>query len=78
MSEEPEPFIGGLFNDNGTRINPDLVVKPSLCVSCKKDGLPGEEEMLCLLNRAACKSMMIFSAAPTKEKDEPAVAKANR
>jgi hypothetical protein len=31
------------------------VVKPSLCVSCKKDGLPGEEEMLCLLNRAACK-----------------------
>jgi hypothetical protein len=38
------------FYDDGTEVNPDLVPKPSLCISCKKDGLPGEE-ILCDLNR---------------------------
>jgi len=40
------------FNDDGTEINPDLIPKPSLCVSCKKDGPSGEEEILCNLTRA--------------------------
>jgi len=40
------------FNDDGTEINPDLISKPYLCVSCKKDGLGGEEEILCNLTRA--------------------------
>ena len=40
------------FNDDGTEFNPDLIPKPSLCISCKKDGLPGEEEILCDLTRA--------------------------
>ena len=44
--------ISGIFDDDGNRINPDLIPKPSLCVSCKKDGLPGEEEILCALTRA--------------------------
>ena len=26
------------FDDDGTEINPDLVPKPDLCISCKKDG----------------------------------------
>lgn len=38
-------------DDDGTEINPDLIPKPSLCISCRKDGLPGEEEILCTLNR---------------------------
>ncbi|MFQ5965850.1 MAG: hypothetical protein ACE5KZ_16385 [Candidatus Scalinduaceae bacterium] len=38
------------FDDDGTEINPDLVVKPSLCVSCKKDD--DSEEILCTLTRA--------------------------
>ena len=33
-------------------INPDLVPRPDLCVSCKKDGSPGKEEILCNLTRA--------------------------
>jgi len=42
----------GYFDDNdGTGINPDLVSKPSLCVSCKKDTDPVEER-LCALARA--------------------------
>ena len=46
---EEKPF--GFFNDDGTEINPDLVPKPSLCVSCKKDGDPSEE-VLRILTRA--------------------------
>lgn len=41
----------GFFNDDGSEINPDLIVKPSLCVSCRKDDDPSEE-VLCVLNRA--------------------------
>jgi len=40
------------FDDDGTEINPDLVPEPDLCVSCKKDGQSGEEEILCNLTIA--------------------------
>jgi hypothetical protein len=40
------------FDDDGTEINLDLISKPDLCVSCKKDGQPGKEEILCNLARA--------------------------
>ena len=42
--------ITKFFNDDGTEVNPDLIPKPDLCISCKKDGLP-DEEILCSLNR---------------------------
>ena len=38
------------YNDDGTEVNPDLIPKPSLCISCRKDEMPGEE-ILCNLNR---------------------------
>jgi hypothetical protein len=44
-----KPF--GIYDDDGNEINADLIAKPSLCVSCKKDEDP-LEEMLCFLNRA--------------------------
>lgn len=40
------------FNDDGTEVNPDLIPKPDLCISCKKNSLSGEEEKLCNLTRA--------------------------
>jgi hypothetical protein len=40
----------GYFDDDGNELNPDLVSKPSLCVSCAKDEDPNEE-VLCTLNR---------------------------
>jgi hypothetical protein len=40
------------FYDGGTEINPDLILKPDLCVSCEKEGLGTEEEILCNLTRA--------------------------
>ncbi len=39
------------FNDDGTEFDPDLMSKPSLCVTCKKDD-DSSEEVLCNLNRA--------------------------
>ncbi len=40
------------YNDDGSEFNPDLIPKPSLCISCKKDGLLEKEEILCNLTRA--------------------------
>jgi hypothetical protein len=42
----------GYFNDDGTEINPDLIPKPSLCVSCKKNNESGQKEIFCILTRA--------------------------
>ena len=39
------------FDDDGTKINPDIIPEPDLCVSCRKDGKPGKEETLCNLTR---------------------------
>ncbi len=43
--------ICGFYNDDGTKINPELVSKPSLCITCKKNDVKGFEEVLCILNR---------------------------
>ena len=48
MTERPS---FGFFRDDGTKINPDLIAKPSLCVSCPKDQDPNEE-IPCTLTRA--------------------------
>lgn len=47
--ETDEPF--GIYDDDGNKLNPELIPKPSLCVLCQKDDDPSEE-ILCLLNRA--------------------------
>jgi len=48
---EPVQLISGYFNDDGTEINPDLVPKPGLCLTCKKENAGGREEILCTLTR---------------------------
>lgn len=40
----------GYFDDDGTEINPDLLSKPNLCLSCKKNNDPNEE-LICNLTR---------------------------
>ncbi len=37
-------------DDDGTPINPDLIPKPGLCVSCRKDSR-AHEDPLCILTR---------------------------
>ena len=48
---EPVQVVSGLFNDDGSEINADLVPKPGLCLTCKKDNAGGKEEILCVLTR---------------------------
>ncbi len=48
---EPVQVISGFFNDDGTEINDDLVPKPGLCLTCRKDNAGGKEEILCVLTR---------------------------
>jgi len=38
------------FHDDGTEFNPNLIPKPSLCATCKKDTM-AQQEMLCNLTR---------------------------
>ncbi len=49
MFEEDE--ISGIYDDDGNKIKMDLIKKPSLCVTCKNDGMEEEDNILCLLNR---------------------------
>ena len=42
--------LHGFFDDDGTEINPDLLPKPDLCVTCKKDDELSEES-ICVLTR---------------------------
>jgi hypothetical protein len=42
--------IEGIFDDDGSKIDPDSVPMPELCLTCKKAD-EEEERMLCLLNQ---------------------------
>ncbi len=49
----------GFFRDDGTAINPDLIRKPGLCITCRKDDDP-QEEILCTLTRADQRGEEVF------------------
>ena len=57
------------FNDDGSEINPDLISKPSLCITCKKNSLPGEEQILCNLTRADQQGEKEFICEAYEEKE---------
>lgn len=42
--------FNGFFDDDGNKLNPDLIKKPDLCLSCIHDNDPNEE-ILCILTR---------------------------
>lgn len=44
--------IPKFYDDDGMEINPDLIPKPDLCITCRKDEQVGKEEILCNLTRA--------------------------
>ena len=51
--------INGYYDDDGNKLNPNLISKPALCLSCKKnDDL--NEELLCNLNRLAQRNAKEF------------------
>ena len=58
-----------IYDDDGTKINPDPIPKPSLCISCRVDGLSGEDEILCNLNRADQQGKEEFMCGAYEPKD---------
>ena len=44
--------ISCFYDDDGTKINPELISNPGLCVTCKKNDAGGMEEILCTLTRS--------------------------
>lgn len=48
--DDPEDEQSGYFDDDGNKLNPDLVNKPGLCLLCAKDEDP-HELVECNLNR---------------------------
>lgn len=51
FSFNPED-INGFYNDDGTKIDPESVPIPGLCIICRKYQIDDwEENMLCTLNR---------------------------
>lgn len=45
-------FEGGIYNDDGTKVNESLIPVPNLCVICKKHNtINFMNNILCKLNR---------------------------
>jgi len=58
------------FDDEGTEINPDLIPKPDLCITCKKNNLSGKQEILCNLTRADQQGHAEFRCEAYEPKDQ--------
>ena len=43
---------GGIYTDDARKIDPELVPKPTLCLTCGKDNAGGMEKILCTLTRS--------------------------
>jgi len=62
--------VSKYYDDDGTEIKPDLISKPDLCVTCKKDGLLGKEEVPCNLTRADQQGQDDFVCEAYEPKDQ--------
>ncbi len=44
--------INGFYDDDGSKINPNLLPKPQLCLSCQSNGAEDwDENLLCQMTR---------------------------
>ena len=62
--------INGYYLDDGTKIDPNLIPKPGLCLTCKKDDDP-DEEILCTLTRIDERDKPEFVCYAYEPKDKP-------
>jgi hypothetical protein len=53
--------INGFYDDEGNRVNPDLIPKPGLCLLCRKNDIDDPmENILCSMNRLDQKDQKEF------------------
>ena len=57
----------GFYLDDGTKVDPNLIPKPGLCISCANDDNPSEE-ILCILTRIDQQNDIEFICAAYKPK----------
>lgn len=62
--------VSGFYRDDGTRIDPGKVAKPTMCEKCKRDGINKEEEILCILTRSDQEGEERFKCAAFEPKFE--------
>ena len=62
-----EELVMKYYDDDGTEINPNFTLKPSLCLTCKNDDNP-KEEILCNLTRLDQKDEEAFKCFAYKKK----------
>ena len=55
--------IAGFYDNDGNKINTELIPKPGLCITCKNDEAGGIEEILCILTRNDQKGEKDFECA---------------
>lgn len=51
MNQAADNEDSGFYDDDGDAINPDLIAKPGLCLTCGKEDAGEKEEMSCTLTR---------------------------
>jgi len=54
MVNRMDGILPGFYDDNGTKINPEFISKPGLCIPCKKEDAGGKAEVLCIRRIFAC------------------------
>lgn len=67
--DDDDQPMDGYFDDSGERLNPDLIVKPGLCLLCANDNVP-DEEVLCNLTRLDQREDKGFECGAFKPKKE--------
>ena len=58
------------YDDEGNENNPNLISKPDLCITCKKNELSGEDEILCNLTRVDQQGQDEFICDAYEPKDQ--------
>lgn len=52
IEEDDIPVYNGIYNDDGTKVDPETIPLPGLCIICKKYQIDDwDENLLCQLNR---------------------------
>jgi hypothetical protein len=64
-------LINGFYDDDGNKINPELVKKPGLCLLCKKnDEDDSMENILCMITRHDQRNEEEFVCGAFERKNE--------
>ncbi len=65
MTKKPQ-----YYDDNDNKVDPDIIPKPDLCVTCEKDSIPGMQQIVCNITRVGQYGNREFICDAYEPKDE--------